>query len=39
MDNDQLARAAVTNIVKMMAIKWTIIIVATKVARRFTENR
>lgn len=34
MTNEELARAAVLNVVKLMAIKWTAIIVINKISRR-----
>lgn len=34
MNNEELARAAALNIVKIMAIKWTVIIAMNKLAKR-----
>lgn len=38
MTDEELARAAVTNIVKIMAVKWAIIFVVTRVARKMVES-
>lgn len=38
MDHDDLARKAMGNIVKFMLIKWTIVLVAAKVAKRVAKK-
>lgn len=38
MNNEELARAAAVNVLKMMAVKWTVVIVTTQIAKRLARK-